>query len=268
MEPIVPLAGKNPPRPRPGDLLSRIMTTARPGSIPVGLPVRDTTVDLLVVGSGTGMAAALAAAERGLKVLIAEKSAYVGGSTARSGGALWLPASPILDENGAGDTTRRRGSIWIRSWQAPHPDSGHGIPRIFRGDGGDVAAHHAVAVHVGTGLLRLPPGGPGGPPPAADMRVQTVQHVGARSYRSATAPRSDDGLDPHADHGCGLSVDELGGPGTPQGLPLSSSGLARGSVACCSAATTPPAVRRWPPDCSPEYCAPASLSGRTPRWRA
>jgi len=80
------------------------MTTARPGSIPVGLAVRDTTVDLLVVGSGTGMAAALAAAERGLKVLIAEKSAYVGGSTARSGGALWLPASPILDENGAGDT--------------------------------------------------------------------------------------------------------------------------------------------------------------------
>jgi len=80
------------------------MTTARPGSIPVGLAVRDTTVDLLVVGSGTGMAAALAAAERGLKVLIAEKSAYVGGSTARSGGALWLPASPILDENGADDT--------------------------------------------------------------------------------------------------------------------------------------------------------------------
>jgi succinate dehydrogenase/fumarate reductase flavoprotein subunit len=61
-------------------------------------------VDLLVVGSGTGMAAALAAAERGLKVLIVEKSQYVGGSTARSGGALWLPASPILEENDARDT--------------------------------------------------------------------------------------------------------------------------------------------------------------------
>ncbi|WP_234810036.1 3-ketosteroid-delta-1-dehydrogenase [Mycolicibacterium moriokaense] len=64
----------------------------------------DTTVDLLVVGSGTGMAAALAAAERGLKVLIVEKSPYVGGSTARSGGALWFPASQVLAENGAGDT--------------------------------------------------------------------------------------------------------------------------------------------------------------------
>jgi succinate dehydrogenase/fumarate reductase flavoprotein subunit len=83
------------------------MTTARPGTIPVGLPVRDTTVDLLVVGSGTGMAAALAGAEQGLQVLIVEKSAYVGGSTARSGGALWLPASPILEEDGADDTMPR-----------------------------------------------------------------------------------------------------------------------------------------------------------------
>jgi 3-oxosteroid 1-dehydrogenase len=81
------------------------VTTVQPGTIPAGLPVCDTTVDLLVVGSGTGMAAALAAAERGLKVLIVEKSAYVGGSTARSGGALWLPASPILEENRTGDSS-------------------------------------------------------------------------------------------------------------------------------------------------------------------
>ena len=53
------------------------------------------------------MAAALAADEHGLSVLIVEKSAYVGGSTARSGGALWLPASPILEENRAGDTMQR-----------------------------------------------------------------------------------------------------------------------------------------------------------------
>jgi 3-oxosteroid 1-dehydrogenase len=90
------------------------VTTAQPATIPDGLPVRDTAVDLLVVGSGTGMAAALAAAERGLTVLIVEKSAHVGGSTARSGGALWLPASPILDENGAGDT-RPRASIYLES---------------------------------------------------------------------------------------------------------------------------------------------------------
>jgi succinate dehydrogenase/fumarate reductase flavoprotein subunit len=53
------------------------------------------------------MAAALAAQEFGLSVLVVEKSSYVGGSTARSGGALWLPASPILAEKDAGDTTKR-----------------------------------------------------------------------------------------------------------------------------------------------------------------
>ncbi|GBE67701.1 putative 3-ketosteroid 1-dehydrogenase or fumarate reductase/succinate dehydrogenase [Mycobacterium sp. MFM001] len=81
-------------------------------SIPAGLPVRDLTVDLLVVGSGTGMAAALAAQECGLNVLIVEKSSYVGGSTARSGGALWLPASPILDVDA---DTVERAETYLRS---------------------------------------------------------------------------------------------------------------------------------------------------------
>lgn len=76
--------------------------------------MRDTAVDLLVVGSGTGMAAALAAHECGLTVLIVEKSSYVGGSTARSGGALWLPASPILEEKNAGDTIDRA-ETYLRS---------------------------------------------------------------------------------------------------------------------------------------------------------
>ncbi|HUB58149.1 MAG TPA: 3-ketosteroid-delta-1-dehydrogenase [Mycobacterium sp.] len=83
------------------------MKTAQSPTIPAGMAVRDTTVDLLVVGSGTGMAAALSAEECGLTVLIVEKSCYVGGSTARSGGALWLPASPVLEEKNAGDTFER-----------------------------------------------------------------------------------------------------------------------------------------------------------------
>ncbi len=76
-------------------------------TIPAGLPVADGCVDLLVVGSGTGMAAALTAHELGLSALIVEKSSYVGGSTARSGGALWLPAGPVLREAGANDTAER-----------------------------------------------------------------------------------------------------------------------------------------------------------------
>lgn len=83
-------------------------------TIPAGLPVGDTTVDLLIVGSGTGAAAALATSELGLSVLIVEKSSYFGGSTARSGGALWLPASSVL-RGDRGNDTAERARTYLRS---------------------------------------------------------------------------------------------------------------------------------------------------------
>ncbi|MFL6812928.1 MAG: FAD-dependent oxidoreductase, partial [Bradyrhizobium sp.] len=52
--------------------------------------------DVLVVGSGAaGMSAAITAAHRGLNVLIAEKEAKFGGTTARSGGWLWIPGTSL-----------------------------------------------------------------------------------------------------------------------------------------------------------------------------
>ncbi|WP_245660366.1 3-ketosteroid-delta-1-dehydrogenase [Nocardia kruczakiae] len=63
-------------------------------------------VDLLVVGSGTGLAAALTAAEAELSVLVVEKSEYVGGSTARSGGAFWVPGNFLLRERQPADDAR------------------------------------------------------------------------------------------------------------------------------------------------------------------
>ncbi|MBE5440858.1 3-ketosteroid-delta-1-dehydrogenase [Mycobacteroides abscessus] len=83
------------------------MASAPPGLIPAGTVAGDIEIDLLIVGAGTGMAAALAASELGLSVLIVEKSHQVGGSTARSGGALWLPASPVLRAAGTGDSVER-----------------------------------------------------------------------------------------------------------------------------------------------------------------
>lgn len=69
------------------------------------LAQKDTvTVDLLVAGAGTGMAAALAAAELGMSVLIVEKTPYIGGSTARSGGAFWIPCNPVLAGAGSLDS--------------------------------------------------------------------------------------------------------------------------------------------------------------------
>jgi len=52
--------------------------------------------DVLVVGSGAaGMAAAITARHRGLDVVIAEKEPYFGGTTARSGGWLWIPGTSL-----------------------------------------------------------------------------------------------------------------------------------------------------------------------------
>ena len=54
----------------------------------------DTHFDVIVVGSGGGLFGAYAAAARGLRTLVIEKSEYVGGTTAWSGAGIWLPGNP------------------------------------------------------------------------------------------------------------------------------------------------------------------------------
>jgi succinate dehydrogenase/fumarate reductase flavoprotein subunit len=56
----------------------------------------DQVFDVVVIGTGAGgMAAAVAARKKGLEVLLLEKEALYGGTTARSGGVLWIPNNPI-----------------------------------------------------------------------------------------------------------------------------------------------------------------------------
>ncbi|MCD6640713.1 MAG: 3-oxosteroid 1-dehydrogenase [Nocardioides sp.] len=64
-----------------------------------------TEVDVVVVGAGgAGMSAALAAAARhGLETVVVEKSDSFGGSTARSGGGVWIPGNYALLEAGQVD---------------------------------------------------------------------------------------------------------------------------------------------------------------------
>jgi 3-oxosteroid 1-dehydrogenase len=60
--------------------------------------------DVVVVGAGgAGMTAALAAATQGLDTVLVEKSNYFGGSTARSGGGVWIPGNYALREAGEAD---------------------------------------------------------------------------------------------------------------------------------------------------------------------
>jgi 3-oxosteroid 1-dehydrogenase len=69
-----------------------------------GAPAADREVDLLVIGSGGGgMAAALAAADLRASVLVVDKGGRFGGSTAISGGGIWIPNNPTLTRAGASD---------------------------------------------------------------------------------------------------------------------------------------------------------------------
>ncbi len=61
--------------------------------------------DVLVVGSGAGaLTAALVAAERGTEALVIEKAHLWGGTSATSGGTLWIPCSRHMREAGSDDT--------------------------------------------------------------------------------------------------------------------------------------------------------------------
>ncbi|WUI30951.1 3-oxosteroid 1-dehydrogenase [Nocardia sp. NBC_00416] len=66
--------------------------------------MNDREYDVVVVGSGAaGMTAALTAAHNGLSVVILEKAPYYGGSTARSGGGVWIPGNKALRDSGGPD---------------------------------------------------------------------------------------------------------------------------------------------------------------------
>ncbi|MFD7862544.1 FAD-binding protein [Streptomyces sp. NPDC057682] len=65
----------------------------------------DEEFDFVVVGSGGGgMAAALTAADSGLTTLVVEKGKKYGGSTAISGGGIWIPNNPTLRAKGHDDS--------------------------------------------------------------------------------------------------------------------------------------------------------------------
>jgi 3-oxosteroid 1-dehydrogenase len=61
--------------------------------------------DFVVVGSGGGsMCAGLVMRSSGKSVLILEKTALVGGTTARSGGVMWIPNNPFMKRDGVEDS--------------------------------------------------------------------------------------------------------------------------------------------------------------------
>ena len=65
----------------------------------------DHECDILVVGSGAGgLTAAVVAADNHAQVIVIEKGQLFGGTSATSGGVLWIPASHLAEQAGAQDS--------------------------------------------------------------------------------------------------------------------------------------------------------------------
>lgn len=108
------------------------------------MSVERREVDFLVVGSGAGgMAAALAAADAGLNTLVIEKADAFGGSTALSGGGIWIPNNPTLRAAGH-DDSRESVLAYLRELTAgrvsaerlaAYVDNGPDVMRMLEGTG-------------------------------------------------------------------------------------------------------------------------------------
>ncbi len=91
-----------------------------------GATTWDRETDVLVVRSGTGLAAAIVAKDAGADVLVLEKASFIGGTTGHSGGALWVPNKYLMREAGIADSKEealtyllwvaRGQSTWVWPW--------------------------------------------------------------------------------------------------------------------------------------------------------
>ncbi len=81
------------------------------------------TFDFVVVGSGGGsMCAALALRAAGKSVLILEKTSLVGGTTAASGGVMWIPNNRFMKSEGIEDS-EEKALAYLDAVVGDHPDA-------------------------------------------------------------------------------------------------------------------------------------------------
>lgn len=81
----------------------------------------DETFDWVVVGSGAGsMSSALLMKKAGKSVVILEKAQWVGGTTCKSGGVMWIPANRFMEP---GEDSIENGIKYLNAVVPDGPDS-------------------------------------------------------------------------------------------------------------------------------------------------
>lgn len=92
----------------------------------------DEVHDFVVVGCGGGsMCAGLVMRSAGKSVVILEKTDMVGGSTARAGGVMWIPANRFMAEDGVADSVEQA-EEYLNAVVEAHPGDAPGTSREKR----------------------------------------------------------------------------------------------------------------------------------------
>lgn len=129
-------------------------------------PAGQTQFDVVVLGTGAaGLVAALAAAEQGASVGLFEKADRVGGTTAISGGACWVPCNAKMAASGIADS-RDDALRYLASLSFGHIRPGFAEafiddgPRVFRW----LESAAALRMRIVSGYPDYHPERPGGKP--------------------------------------------------------------------------------------------------------
>src|SRR4051794_41867232 len=85
--------------------------------------------DVVVVGSGGGaLTGAFLAQRAGLSTVVVEKTPLVGGTSAYSGGACWLPGSQVQRRGGVDDSAEGARAHLDAGLGEPGQDRGGAVP--------------------------------------------------------------------------------------------------------------------------------------------